>query len=314
MAATKRRTENRYRIQVKPIGDGDYYGITIDGNGRFLLADYTVTHNTMFSLNLALNMTSQALGRDAVNVHYYACEISAELALARAYCRAAKMPMRSLYRETEVFRHSMHKGLERRWKHGGKMLAKTFPAKAATIADIRAHSLSAIEALDWRPQVVFIDHAETVKAAKTGKDMSDWRAQAEVYTQARAPAAELQCVVIMPDRCNRDTVGMDVPSMTSFQGSFEKAGIVDVALGLCMTEEERIKNQIRYFIFVNRHSVPYGYFRGTVFPEKGTMSVDHELNFEMERERAEAEQGDRRRRDRKGKKLLPALLEEDCKN
>jgi thymidine kinase len=34
------------KISVNSIDDGDYYGFTIDGNGRFLLGDCTITHNT----------------------------------------------------------------------------------------------------------------------------------------------------------------------------------------------------------------------------------------------------------------------------
>jgi len=33
-------------ITIEPIGEGDYYGFEIDGNHRFLLGDFTVTHNT----------------------------------------------------------------------------------------------------------------------------------------------------------------------------------------------------------------------------------------------------------------------------
>ena len=33
-------------IKVKPMGVGDYYGFTIDGDHLFLLGDFTVTHNT----------------------------------------------------------------------------------------------------------------------------------------------------------------------------------------------------------------------------------------------------------------------------
>lgn len=36
-------------FKVEPIGDGDYYGFVIDGNRRFLLGDFTVTHNTYSS-------------------------------------------------------------------------------------------------------------------------------------------------------------------------------------------------------------------------------------------------------------------------
>lgn len=33
-------------FRIDKIGKGDYYGFTLDGNGRFLLSDFTVTHNT----------------------------------------------------------------------------------------------------------------------------------------------------------------------------------------------------------------------------------------------------------------------------
>jgi DNA repair protein RadD len=33
-------------IKLEPIGDGDYYGFEIDGDGLYLLGDFTVTHNT----------------------------------------------------------------------------------------------------------------------------------------------------------------------------------------------------------------------------------------------------------------------------
>ena len=33
-------------IDVRPIGKGTYYGFTLDGNNRYLLGDFTVTHNT----------------------------------------------------------------------------------------------------------------------------------------------------------------------------------------------------------------------------------------------------------------------------
>lgn len=33
-------------ISVEPLGEGTYHGFQIDGNGRFLLGDFTVTHNT----------------------------------------------------------------------------------------------------------------------------------------------------------------------------------------------------------------------------------------------------------------------------
>ena len=47
-----------YRFEVIHKGKGDYYGFTLDGNNRFLLGDFTVTHNTSLikeGIALAMN-------------------------------------------------------------------------------------------------------------------------------------------------------------------------------------------------------------------------------------------------------------------
>jgi hypothetical protein len=47
--ATKRHQIKRTNVtgfSLEPIGNGQYYGFTLDGDGRFLLGDFTVTHNT----------------------------------------------------------------------------------------------------------------------------------------------------------------------------------------------------------------------------------------------------------------------------
>ncbi|MDE2096146.1 MAG: hypothetical protein KGL39_02800 [Patescibacteria group bacterium] len=46
------RSSQRCGISVSKIGFGDYHGFTIDGDGLFLLGDFTVTHNTACAQNL----------------------------------------------------------------------------------------------------------------------------------------------------------------------------------------------------------------------------------------------------------------------
>ena len=36
-------------IRVEPMGEGEYFGFELDGDGRFLLGDFTVTHNTVMA-------------------------------------------------------------------------------------------------------------------------------------------------------------------------------------------------------------------------------------------------------------------------
>ncbi len=40
-----------YTVHIRPVGWGAYYGFEIDGNKRFLLGDFTVTHNTSLIKN-----------------------------------------------------------------------------------------------------------------------------------------------------------------------------------------------------------------------------------------------------------------------
>lgn len=42
----------KYRISLEKLGEDDYYGFEIDGNRRFVLGDFTVTHNTVLALKI----------------------------------------------------------------------------------------------------------------------------------------------------------------------------------------------------------------------------------------------------------------------
>lgn len=45
----KKRQVSRSGFSVQPLGTGEYAGFTLDGDGRFLLGDFVVTHNTVLS-------------------------------------------------------------------------------------------------------------------------------------------------------------------------------------------------------------------------------------------------------------------------
>lgn len=50
-----------YGIKVQSVGEGDYYGFEIDGNKRFVLGDFTVTHNTSMAIFLASVLKERTL-------------------------------------------------------------------------------------------------------------------------------------------------------------------------------------------------------------------------------------------------------------
>ena len=50
-----------YSISIKPLNIDDYYGFEIDGNRRFVLGDYTVTHNTVMALKIISELKKKTL-------------------------------------------------------------------------------------------------------------------------------------------------------------------------------------------------------------------------------------------------------------
>ena len=55
------RTPDFYPFTIRYIGTGKYHGFELDGNGRFLMGDFTVTHNTATSINIATKIKLKTL-------------------------------------------------------------------------------------------------------------------------------------------------------------------------------------------------------------------------------------------------------------
>ena len=240
-------------------------------------------YKSTFCLNLALQMADIVRNAD---VFYYACEISQELAFMRGLLNISGKSEDEMYKEGDEFWVNAQTIVDTNL--AGQVMFKGMPSKTATIHDIEMHARNVIKQTGIHPKAIIIDYAETVRPAN--EKLSDWRQQAEIYTQARAMGAKLGACIIMPDRCNAEAVDRKVPSMKSFQGAFEKAGIVDAAIGLCATESEHKQGVCRYFIFVNRHGPQYLHFRGKVDPTRYKMTIDEEIEYDPDKEEAEAEE------------------------
>jgi Hom_end-associated Hint/Type III restriction enzyme, res subunit/Homing endonuclease len=50
-----------YRIELQKLEEDDYYGFEIDGNHRFVLGDFTVTHNTVMALKIVSLLQKKTL-------------------------------------------------------------------------------------------------------------------------------------------------------------------------------------------------------------------------------------------------------------
>lgn len=53
----------KYGFEVTPLGKGEYFGFTIDGNHLYMLADFTVTHNTLQQLEWCRILSKKTGGK-----------------------------------------------------------------------------------------------------------------------------------------------------------------------------------------------------------------------------------------------------------
>lgn len=252
---------------------------------------------TTFALKFALNAVGPSVAADVI---YYACEISQEFALCKCLYNIARMTNNEMYEDPENFIRRAEDNMK--LEIAGNLIYKGYPSKTATISDMKAHAKTCISQLGIKPKLIVIDYAETVKSSIP--DAKDYIQSASIFTEARAFGQELGCAVVMPDRCNKETVSLAVPNMKSFQGSFEKSGVVDAAIGLCSTDAEYLNNIIRYFIFLNRHGPAFQHFRGKVDPEYSDMTMDEQIEYEPEEDSAP-----RRKKDGPATNLPPELQE-----
>ena len=74
-------------IRIREVGRGEYYGFTLDGNGRFLLGDFTITHNSWWWLQDALETAIGSIDKDIdpTPVYYWCGEMRREQIMRRFY-------------------------------------------------------------------------------------------------------------------------------------------------------------------------------------------------------------------------------------
>ena len=250
-------------------------------------------YKTAVCMNLAMNIISPMQGGDVL---YYPCEISQELAFARGMTNITQKGMQYMYENPEKFKEQIKSAVIT--SVAGTLVIKGYAAGTATITTIRNHARLAIQQFNLKKlKAIIIDYADTINPS--GKYEKEYLRQAGIYTEARALGAEFGVPVIMPDRMTKEATDSRVPDMKAFQGAFAKGGIVDVAIGLCMTEDEYAENIFRTFVFINRHGAAFQHFRGKVDPETMTVDIGEEIPYDPE------DDGDDNKFKRKKKKDNP---------
>lgn len=232
----------RTGIQVEGIGEGEYAGFTLDGDGRFLLGDFTVTHNTMALVNIGCECLLAGL-----NVIHVTLEISALEASYRYDARMTGLPINEIMSGLSRHKATIRKNTKRLQAN---LFIKEWGSDEASAMDVRAY-LKMLEARTGViPDVLLVDYADLLRPVHQRKDL---RIELKDTMRAlRQISKDWDCAVWTASQTNREGWEAERISLKTIAEAWEKATISDVIIALCQTYEEKRKDKMRWMVLKNR--------------------------------------------------------------
>lgn len=198
------------RINVVPLEEGNYYGFEIDGNHRFLLGDFTVTHNTALALEILRNTSKAGV-----------ISVFASLDMHRN-----RLYEKLLYKTTGLSREEIYQ----KFKDGKKAEITQkieedyknvwfYDRSSPTVDDIRKYVEEVEASTGQKVKLVMLDYFERVGAEKS----EDTAASKEVAGKLQDLINDLNLCVITLVQPNKFSLsaGPDCPitSYTAIKGS-----------------------------------------------------------------------------------------------
>jgi replicative DNA helicase len=207
----KQRWYDLTEIEIESIGVGEYFGFEIDGNHRFLLGDFTVTHNTTMALNYLRN-TSLA----GIPSMFFSLDMGAPLVYAKLVQKATGYTFKKaleLYRTNPKERERISNIIKTEYKNVG------FNFKAGlTVTDMLNAINKQTEQTGIKPKLIVIDYLENIAGP-----YSDATANAGlIANQLKDLANETEtCVTLLLQTQKHSTPDVSDPllSMKQIKGS-----------------------------------------------------------------------------------------------
>jgi replicative DNA helicase len=236
----------RTGFKVTPLGEGDYYGFTLDGDGRFLLGDFTVTHNTNFLINCAAEAVLEG-----VPTLYITLELDEDTILTRMDARFTGVPIKHLRSNVDEVRQAWRKVKKRVTKN---LVVKEMPPGTTTVAHIKQH-LRRLERRGFYPKMLVIDYADLLKPRIEFAD-SSYETQGQVYLDILGLLAEMKMVGWTATQGNRKSMDADANGdvdLSMMADSVKKAFLAYVVVGLAQSEKEKKLKKARLALLKNRN-------------------------------------------------------------
>lgn len=199
-------------VLVEPIGEGEYYGFSVDGDSLFLLGDFTVTHNSsiladQFMANFALqSATIKGKWFSDRPVMFFNNEGSSGSIKLMCHQALLNSPADRIQRNPEGAEEATLKRLQ------GKELMHVVPAQGMTIQEIERIVRK------FKPCCVIIDMLDNVPSYYDAEGTSDQRFRM-LYDHFRQMAVKYDFVAVATSQCTGDANGVERIPLHMMAGS-----------------------------------------------------------------------------------------------
>lgn len=178
-------------ISVTPIGVDNYYGFELDGDGLFLLEDFTVTHNTSYMLNIAKHISTNY--GDVIIFSYEMKErqliwklMSDDLSMSVKEIRLGKFD-KDYISKTKIYNAKLH----------------IYDKGSITIHELCSIAKMQVKKLDLK--VIIVDYLQLVKIGNYHRKISNKGDEVGVISnQLKQLAMELNIPIIALSQVSRD--------------------------------------------------------------------------------------------------------------
>lgn len=248
---------NMFEFTVESLGEGDYYGFTLDKDHKFLLGDCTVSHNTFH-----LIYTAETAMLNGLRVIFFSLEMSRANMIKRMWMSLSGQ----LYSEKEdidfpyfeetndnkyIIKHKTvsrkavnindiakkQKSL-RRLSRGGDIQIVAVPAYSLTVEALDAY-LDDFEQKGYIPDVIIVDYADIMMPSEKG----DYRNQLDgIWKRLRGLAQKRKALVVTASQSGRSSIDKDVDA-TDIAEDIRKIAHVTSMVSLNQTPTD-IKNGV----------------------------------------------------------------------
>lgn len=256
VAASDRRVKENTSPDINPrISTGlPHLDGAIDGGlqggelGIFLALPKHFKSGTM--LNMAYAAMRQSVG---VNVAYVTLELSENLVGMRFDIRTTLMTKEEIKSDPDYFTEILKERQDIVFPPNQKLMIKEFKSKTASCDTIRSYLDRLYHQHDVKIGMLIVDYLDLLKSTK--KRDKDYLEATDTCEELRSVASksEYNIPVWTACRATREAVGRKIINMSAMSKSFERIGICDICIALCMTEEEKLKGDLRMYMAATRN-------------------------------------------------------------